>query len=278
MKLIADSGSTKTDWIATKNSKRVHTAHTKGINPFYQTATEIAEILQTELLPQIAGFTPTSIYFYGAGCSFPEKKMSIQNAFLSVFGELPKLHLATDLLAAVHALCGNKEGIACILGTGSNSCYWDGKRIVKNVSPLGYILGDEGSGAVLGKLLIADLLKNQLPQHLTNSFFQKYETNYETLMAQVYRQAFPNRKLAQYTYFIAENLNEPAIYRIVENSFTAFVKRNLAQYPQKLPVHFVGSVAVTFEEVLKKVLSKENYHLGTLLKSPIENLVKYHTS
>ncbi len=167
-------------------------------------------------------------------------------------------------------------GIACILGTGSNSCHWDGEKVVKNVPPLGYILGDEGSGAVLGKLLIADLLKNQLPEMLSKKFYAKYDTTYAQLMEQVYKQPFPNRNLAQYAYFLHENKENPAIYKLIKGSFDAFVKRNLAQYPQDLAVNFVGSVAIAFQDILEEVLHENHLKIGKVLKAPIEELARFH--
>ncbi len=256
MKLIADSGSTKTDWSLCSKGKRVHSVQTQGINPFYQNSEEISKILLEELLPKLENNTPNTLYFYGAGCSFPEKQ---------------------EILQAARALFGNTEGIACILGTGSNSCHWDGTKIIKNVPPLGYILGDEGSGAVLGKLFVADLLKNQLPKPLSKKFFTQYDTNYEELMAKVYKEPFPNRNLAQYTYFLHENIGEEAIYRLIKRSFQAFITRNLSQYPKALPASFVGSIAVAFEGILNETLQENGYTKGVILKKPIEALEKFHS-
>lgn len=278
MKLIADSGSTKTDWVFTTEGKRVHKIQTQGINPFYQNTEEITQILTEELLPKLDSQKPKSLFFYGAGCSFPEKQKIIATAFQNSWGKEINLELNSDLVAAARALLGKQEGIACILGTGSNSCHWDGEKVVKNVPPLGYILGDEGSGAVLGKLLISDLLKNQLSEHLVHKFYSRYKVTYEELMAKVYKLPFPNRSLAQFTYFLHENIAEPEIETLVRNAFTAFTKRNLNQYPKHLPVHFVGSVAFTFNKILKAVLTAEGCTTGSILKSPIEALEHYHIS
>ncbi len=277
MKLIADSGSTKTDWLLCENGKRVHSIETQGINPFYQSVTEVLKILNEELLPNLKNITPKEVYFYGAGCSFPEKQELVRKAFHKIFPHNVPIQVNSDLVGAARALFGNSEGIACILGTGSNSCYWDGEKIIKNVPPLGYILGDEGSGAVLGKLFIADLLKNQLPKPLCKKFFSQYNTNYEELMSKVYKQPFPNRNLAQYTYFLHENLKEETISVLIKKSFEAFVSRNLSQYPQRLSVSFVGSIAVAFESTLSEVLSEKGYTKGVILKKPIEALGKYHS-
>lgn len=275
MKLIADSGSTKTDWILIKGGKRVHQLQTQGINPFYLNSSEIVKILKEELLPNLNNLHPETVFFYGAGCSFPEKQATIAAAFHNIWGKTIELTIDSDLVAAAHALCGKKEGIACILGTGSNSCHWDGKQIVKNVPPLGYILGDEGSGAVLGKLLVADLLKNQLPKQLVTKFYKQYDTTYEELMKEVYKLPYPNRNLAKYTYFLKKNLDQKPIYNLIKKSFDSFAERNLAQYPKGLPVHFVGSIAIAFEAVLRNTLLEKGYTIGTILKAPIEALEHY---
>lgn len=277
MKLIADSGSTKTDWFIETDDKRLHFFTTKGVNPFYQTYSQIAKMLQDELLPELINSTTKEIYFYGAGCSFPDKKEIVKKAFQATLKHKTKIELNSDLVGAARALCGNEEGIACILGTGSNSCHWNGKEIVKNVSPLGYILGDEGSGAVLGKLFIADLLKNQLPTSLSQQFFDEHNTTYETIMNEVYKQPFPNRSLAKYAYFLHKNKGNATIHQLIKKNFHAFVKRNLVQYPQNLPVNFVGSIAVAFQDILSEVLSENNFKIGKIIQKPIEELVAYHT-
>ncbi len=276
MKLIADSGSTKTDWGICVNGETLQIVKTQGINPFYQTTEDIINILEEELIPKLGGQVPKLLYFYGAGCSFPDKRQLLRDAFKTIWSSELAIDLQSDLVGAARAVCGKEAGITCILGTGSNSCHWDGEKIVKNVPPLGYILGDEGSGAVLGKLFIADLLKNQLPNSLSEKFYAQYNTDYATLMEQVYKQPFPNRNLAQYAYFLHENRENPAIHKLVKNSFDAFVKRNLQQYPQELPVSFVGSVALAFQNILMEVLKENNFKVGKIVKSPITELITYH--
>ncbi|MBS9768050.1 MAG: hypothetical protein KGV44_11010 [Flavobacteriaceae bacterium] len=277
MKLIADSGSTKTDWVLTENGKRIASAKTQGLNPYFQTTEEIVAILQNELAPQISNKSPQEVFFYGAGCTFPEKRQLLHNAFLKVWQSTTNIHLQSDLVGSAIALCGNNEGIACILGTGSNSCYWNGEKIVKNVPPLGYILGDEGSGAVLGKLFIADLLKGQLSQELSAKFFQQYHTNYEEIINKVYKEKLPNRSLAQYAYFLLENIEDKQIQTIVKQSFDSFIKRNILHYPTHLKIHFVGSIAVAFESILRETLLEHRLQIGQILQKPIDALVKYHS-
>lgn len=275
MILIADSGSTKTDWCVVENGESILRFKTRGMNPFFQTEEEIGKEIEAGLLPSLKGFEPSAIYFYGAGCAFPEKNDMIRravNRYLSV-----PVEVGSDLLAAARALCGDQPGIACIMGTGSNSCYYDGREIVKNVSPLGFILGDEGSGAVLGKLLIGDVLKNQLPPALKDQFLTQYELTPALIMDKVYRQPFPNRFLAGFSPFIREHLDEPAIWELVTRSFLAFFTRNVKQYDYfEQPVHLVGSVAWYYQDVLKEIAFDLGIRLGTIARSPMEGLIAYH--
>ncbi|WP_348725151.1 ATPase [Parabacteroides goldsteinii] len=275
MILIADSGSTKTDWCVVENGESILRFKTRGMNPFFQTEEEIGKEIEAGLLPSLKGFKPSAIYFYGAGCAFPEKNNMIRravNRYLSV-----PVEVGSDLLAAARALCGDQPGVTCIMGTGSNSCYYDGREIVKNVSPLGFILGDEGSGAVLGKLLIGDVLKDQLPPALKDQFLTQYELTPALIMDKVYRQPFPNRFLAGFSPFIREHLDEPAIWELVTRSFLAFFTRNVKQYDYfELPVHLVGSVAWYYQDILKEIAFDLGIRLGTIARSPMEGLIAYH--
>lgn len=276
MILIADSGSTKTDWCLVENGENILRFQTRGTNPFFQTEEEILEEIETGLLPGLKGVEPSSVHFYGAGCAFPEKNEIIRRA---VSRHLPvPVEVGSDLLAAARALCGDRPGIACILGTGSNSCQYDGKEIVKNVSPLGFILGDEGSGAVLGKLLIGDVLKDQLPPALKELFLSQYGLTPALIMDRVYRQPFPNRFLAGFSPFILEHLDEPAVWELVTRSFLAFFTRNVKQYDYfDLPVHLAGSVAWYYQTVLKEIAFDLGIRLGTIIQSPMEGLIRYHS-
>ena len=275
MILIADSGSTKTDWCVVENGEFILRFKTRGMNPFFQTEEEIGKEIEAGLLPSLKDFEPSAIYFYGAGCAFPEKNNMIRravNRYLSV-----PVEVGSDLLAAARALCGDQPGIACIMGTGSNSCYYDGREIVKNVSPLGFILGDEGSGAVLGKLLIGDVLKDQLSPALKDQFLTQYELTPALIMDKVYRQPFPNRFLAGFSPFIREHLDEPAIWELFTRAFLAFFTRNVKQYDYfELPVHLVGSVAWYYQDILKEIAFDLGIRLGTIARSPMEGLIAYH--
>lgn len=276
MILIADSGSTKTDWCVVLDGTPIKRITTKGINPFFQPEEEIQQELTISLLPQLPERTVNSVYFYGAGCT-PEKAPILRRAIadsLSVVGNI-KAH--SDMLAAARGLCGHEAGIACILGTGSNSCFYNGEDIVNNISPLGFILGDEGSGAVLGKLLVGDILKNQLSPAIKEAFLKQFDLTAPEIIDRVYRQPFPNRFLASLSPFIAQHLEEPAIRALVFNSFTAFLRRNVMQYDyEKYPVHFIGSVAACYKEILQEAALETGIRIGKILQSPMEGLIQYH--
>lgn len=278
MILIADCGSTKIDWCLVDGGKIVKQVFTCGMNALLLTEEEMETRIATELAPQIAGYAIDEVYYYGAGCVSEEVCGNVRRAIAkSVKADIIEVH--TDLLAAARALCGHQPGIACILGTGSNSCYYDGKEIVDNVSPLGYILGDEGSGAVLGKLLVGDVLKNQLPRELCDKFLTQYELDRLTIIRRVYKEPQPNRFLASLSRFLIENIEEPSIHRLVLNSFKSFFVRNIANYAnyKELKVNFIGSVAYYYRDVLAEAASAVDCTIGTVLQSPMEGLIKYHS-
>ena len=276
MILIADSGSTKTHWCLVQNGEVLNDIITNGINPFYQTDMEIIALLDEQLIPKLENAEIDRIYFYGAGCSFPEKKILVSRGLVRFFNNA-MIEIQSDLLGAARSLFQHDKGIACILGTGSNSCYYDGKDIVQNVSPLGYILGDEGSGAVLGRLFIADCLKNQLPEELKDKFLTQYELTPELIMENVYKKPFPNRYLAQFTPFLLDNIEEPSVFNLVFDSFDAFFVRNVLQYPvDDMPIGCVGSIAFHFRDTLEIVASERNIRLSEIHQSPMEGLVRFH--
>lgn len=276
MILIADSGSTKTHWCVLDKSLVFKTIFTKGINPFYQSESEITLELDDNLFPELKNINIDQIYFYGAGCSFPEKKALVIGALKSFFKNA-LIEIESDLLGAARSLFHHEKGIACILGTGSNSCFYDGKDIVENVSPLGFILGDEGSGAVMGKLLVADCLKNQLSPELKDKFLTKYELTPAIILDNVYKKPFPNRFLAKFTPFLLENIEEASIFNLVFESFDAFFVRNVMQYSlEDVKVGFVGSVAYYFRDTLEIVAYERGIEISKIVQSPMEGLVEYH--
>lgn len=277
MILLADSGSTKTDWGLVENGKLVKRLRTSGMNPFQMSEKAITEEIKTHLVPELPGTVLDEVHFYGAGCT-KEKQPIVERALranLTINGEC---EVASDMLGAARGICGHKPGIACILGTGSNSCSYDGKNLVKNVSPLGFILGDEGSGAVLGKLLVGDVLKNQMPEAITKRFFEKYKLTSAEIIDRVYRQPKPNTFLASFVPFLEENIDEPKIYNLVKESFRSFLRRNVMQYDgwQTLPIGFNGSIAKIYKKPLLEALEEEGMHLGRIIQAPMEAMVEYH--
>ncbi|MGI6243622.1 MAG: ATPase [Prevotella sp.] len=275
--LIADSGSTKTDWCLLHKDGEPIRVQTKGLNPFQMTQEEIGEEIKTTLLPVLPTSEVSAVYFYGAGCT-PEKQAVVGQALRNCLTITGSCEVASDMLGAARAICGQEPGIACILGTGSNSCAFDGRRIIKNVSPLGYILGDEGSGAVLGRALLGDVMKNQLPQHIIDRFHEKYKFTNADIIERVYRQKSPNSFLASFAPFLYENVNEPCIEALVKDEFRRFLRRNVRQYSgwESLPIGFIGSIATYFRVQLKEVMQEESMHLGQIMQAPIEGLVEFH--
>lgn len=279
MILIADSGSTKTHWCLydPKSETKIKELHTNGINPFYQTEVQIADEVFTNVHSKLPVYEIDSIFFYGAGCAFPEKKETVFKAISISFPGI-KIEVHSDMDGAARALLGRNAGIVCILGTGSNSCYYDGSKIISNVSPLGFILGDEGSGAVLGKLLVADLLKHQLSKDLEEQFFDETGLTVPEIMDGVYRKPFPNRFLASLSYFLENHKDHPAIHRLIVGSFRSFFVRNVFQYDhfRESEIHFIGSIAFLFESELREAASLEGIQVASVVRSPMDGLITYH--
>lgn len=281
MTLIADSGSTKTAWMLMQEGRCDAVCHTRGINPVLQTADEVVQLLEAELLPAlpvqdvVAAGTSGRIFFYGAGC-LPSRRGAVETALRSLFPEA-EIRVDSDLLGAARALCGHAEGIACILGTGSNSCLFNGERIVQNVSPLGYVLGDEGSGAVLGRCLVGDLLKGCLPETLKECFLTAYGLTPEAIIEHVYRRPMPNRFLASFAPFLAQHREEPGIRRLLLDNFRLFFQRNVAAYARPdLAVHCTGSIAFFFADELSEAARREGFALGCIERTPLDGMVAYH--
>ena len=281
MILIADCGSTKIDWCLLNGKEKVAQIFTTGMNALMLTQQEMTTRIHDELMPHLASYKEIDqIYYYGAGIISDEIKQHVVSALKANLPVAQHIEVESDLLAAARALCQREPGIACIMGTGSNSCYYDGERVVDNVSPLGYILGDEGSGAVLGKRLVGDVLKKQLPEALCNEFLNEYNLDRNKIITAVYRQPAANRFLAQFGPFLAKHIQEPAIHQLVFSSFTDFFVRNVASYKgyNQLPCNFVGSVAHYFEPVLREAAQALNITIGNIIKNPMEGLVKYHSN
>lgn len=278
MKLIADCGSTKIDWVLLKDGKVEKQVFTLGINAVMLTEEEIRNRIAAELMPELGDTAVEEIYFYGAGCISEEVCGNVARALRANIPSARTVEVHTDLLAAARALFGHNAGIACIMGTGSNSCYYDGEKIIDNVSPLGYILGDEGSGAVLGKILIGDVLKNQLPKALCDKFLKQYDLDRLTIIRRVYKEPQGNRFLASVTPFLKENIEVKEVHDLVFNSFKAFFVRNICQYPRhkELSVNFIGSIAYYYRPVLEEAAAATGCKVGKIIKSPMEGLIEYH--
>lgn len=276
MILVADSGSTKTEWCLAENGSRVKTILTRGINPVFENEEDICAELQAHLLPELKGEKIEAVYFFGAGCAYEAVNKIVEKA-VSSFLHVP-VEVHSDLLCAAYSLFGKGRGIACIMGTGSNSCLYDGRQIVSNVSPLGFILGDEGSGAVLGKLLVGACLKNQLGEGMEKKFLDRFHLTRPDIIDRVYRKPFPNRFLAGLSIFLHENLDNPDVRALVRHSFDDFFLRNVMQYPdyQMLKVSFVGSVAYYYQDVLKEVAAGRGLHVGSIVKAPMDGLLAYY--
>lgn len=277
MILIADSGSTKTDWCAVEHGEILERIFTKGMNPFFQTEEEMIAEISNNLQPKLPAKELEAVYFYGAGCT-PEKIGQVKNAITASLQVKGEVEVYSDMVGAARGLCGHEAGIACILGTGSNSCYYDGKDLVANVSPLGFILGDEGSGAVLGKLMVGALLKNQMTPGLKEKFLEQYRLTPADIIERVYRKPFPNRFLASLSPFLAQNLNDPTVQELVRDAFKSFLKRNVMQYEyQNCKVNLIGSVAYYYKTQLEEAAQVMGVTIGTIMQSPMEGLIKYHS-
>ncbi len=279
MKIIADSGATKTQWELIDTAQKVRSILTKGINPYYQKTAEIDQILREELQTQLPAIPIKNIHYYGAGCSVPENKSRIQQAFERVFPNV-ELEIEHDLLATARALCGREAGIACILGTGSNACLYDGQKIISENLNLGFILGDEGSGSQMGKKLIVAFLQKEMPMELAEKFYQKYPIDRAIVLENIYQKNTPSRYLASFTPFLQRYLDHPFCYQIVYESFQEFVQKYVLklQHSRAFPIHFSGSIAYHYAEILKTVLEDEQLILGKILKTPMEGLLAYHLS
>lgn len=274
--LIADSGGTKTAWALASDDGCATYYTTQGINPFHQDRDEIARILTAELQPQLGDSRVGSVFFYGSGCREEQRPM-MERVLRRCFPQATTVDVNGDLLGAAHAVCGQDEGIAAILGTGANSCLYDGETIVANTPPLGYILGDEGSGAVLGRLFINALYKGLLPARLKDVFEQTVGMSMSDVIARVYQQPLANRFLASLSPFIHDHIGVEAVREIVVTNFRDFFRRNVTAYHRAdLPVGFVGSVANAYKDELRAAAEAEGFAVGVVTDSPLQALLRFH--
>ncbi len=276
MKLIAESGSTRTEWALVEDNHLVQRVFTEGLNPFFQTRREISRSVRLGLPESFFKKKLDQVYYYGAGCSSYEKKNILGASLVAQF-KTP-IQVESDLLAAARGLFKCEAGIACILGTGSNSCFYDGKIIVKNVKAAGYILGDEGSGAVLGKLFLADLLKGLAPKELANEFHEKFRISVNDVMESVYNLPFPNRFLGTIAYFLGDYMDNEYVYNLLTNNLRNFFNRNVCQYDYiNYPIRFVGSLAYAYPDILQEVAQEFGVEIDVIEETPMNGLIEFHS-
>jgi len=277
IKLIADSGATKTTWCLLENNKK-KTLSTQGLSPYFLNTEQIEQIVSSEIQSKLKGIEPGEIFFYGTGCINPGNEKLVKKALRNLF-PTSAINVTSDLMGAAKALCGDQKGVACILGTGSNSCYYDGKKIIKNSPGLGFILGDEGSGAYMGKKVVQYYLYNTFDPDLMDRFNAMFNTNSAEILEAVYKKPLPNRYLASFVQFLVENRGHYMVENIIEDSFNDFFFHHVYKYKQSwtMPINFVGSVAFGFKGVLKEMCNSYELQLGKVLKNPMDGLIKYHS-
>lgn len=279
MILIADSGGSKTDWRLILDNGNIEQASSPGFNPYYQPIEDLKAIVKDVLVPRIPSAEMVDeIHFYGAGVSSEKNQLTIKNAFLDFFPRA-QIEIGWDLLAAARALCGKEPGIACIMGTGSNSCLYDGKNIVDNVANLGWILADEGSGANIGRKFLVDYLRKKQPDALAKQFHARFPYSREEFLEKVYQEEKPSAFLANFARFIFQHLKEPYCYQLIYSSFAEFYENNVMKYEnyQNLKVHFTGSIAFYFSDILRQVANDKGITVKNILEGPIAGLTLYHT-
>lgn len=276
--LLADSGSTKTDWRLVEQGSTLLSVRTKGFNPYLLSTEEIVAGIREELLPALNGALTGQVFFYGAGCGAPDKRAVVASALREVF-PLASVDVETDLLGAARALCGNEPGIAAILGTGSNSCVYDGQAIADNRPSLGYVLGDEGGGAAIGKQLLRLFLYGEMDTELRSNFVQRFPIDRNAVLDHIYRQPHPNRYLASFAKFVFQNIGQPQCQSIVIENFRAFFRHHILRYEKahELPLHVTGSIGFYFSNLLRRVAEEEQVRLGRVTETPIAGLVNFHS-
>jgi N-acetylglucosamine kinase-like BadF-type ATPase len=279
MILIADSGSTKTNWTLIEDQRIVTTVQTAGMNPYFITSETVEAILKADLVPNLPADFVKEIYFYGSGCSTENNNNMLRDAMMLYFRKAA-ISVYHDILGAARSLLGKKKGIACILGTGCNACYYDGEEVFSNVPSLGYLFGDEGAGSNLGKIFMEKYLKDKLPSEIKAEFEKEYGLSLENILNALYNRPFPNRFLASFSEFIGPRKDHPFLHNLVKKSFQSFIDEQIKKYPdyKRLPISFVGSIAWYYRDILLEAAVENNLHVGTILKSPMEGLITFHVN
>lgn len=279
MILIADSGSTKTTWLLLSKGQVQESITTAGLNPYFHQADSFRAVIGTDLAPMLHGYQIDAVFFYGAGCSTTTNNRMVSGVLEQFFpGARTEVH--HDILGAARALFGHGNGIACILGTGCNSCYFDGSDTHAVVDSLGYLFGDEGAGSYLGKLLLGAYLRKELPADLRDDFSREYGFTLEDILNALYNKPFPNRFLASFSHFMAPRQGHPFIGELLTRSFRDFFTAHIRKYDgyRTLPVGFVGSIAHHYKDLLMTVAAEESVNVERILSSPAEGLAGYHAA
>ncbi|CAN5385440.1 ATPase [soil metagenome] len=278
MLLIADSGSTKTDWRLVTPDRQPRAIQTDGFNPYYQTTDQIVATLRSQLTPYLNDADIKDVFFYGTGCTGPTVNHIVADALRAVLPDLQTVDVNSDMLGAARGSAGHEPGIICILGTGSNACCYDGTQIIRGIQSLGFWLGDEGSGGYLGKTLVRDFFQERLPADLKAAFQNRYTLDRATLLENAYQKPYPNRYFASFTPFLADHLAHPYVVTLISDAFTLFLTTYVKRFPAsgQWPVNFVGSIAYYFVEPLRMAVQKSGLQLGNILKAPVERLVEFH--
>lgn len=276
MVIIADCGSTKCDWLLLHGGRDQQLENTVGFSPFFHSTDDIRSIIESQLLPKLDAATVREVYFYGTGVH-DEHRSEIIGAALRALFPNALVEVEHDLLAAARSVCGHSAGIACILGTGSNSCYYDGKKILDNVPSLGWLIGDEGSGTHLGKALLRAWFYRELPADLQASFDAAHPEGQDVIKDKIYDKG-ANTYLATFTRFLGDNIQHPFVQNLVAASLGEFLDRHVCKYNgyQHVPIHFVGSIAYHFQSVLERCLEERKLKLGMVVRKPIYSLADYH--
>lgn len=278
MLLIADSGSTKTDWRLVGANNQVRVIQTDGFNPYYQTVDQMTATLRAQLVPNVEDALVTDVFFYGTGCTGPAVNHIVADSLRTVLPNVQTIEINSDMLGAARAAAGREPGIVCILGTGSNACCYDGKQIRRGIQSLGFWLGDEGSGGYLGKTLVRGFFQERLPTDLHEAFRSRYALDRTTLLENAYQKPFPNRYFASFTPFLSDHMVHPYVTKLVTDAFGLFLVTYVERFPEahEWPVHFVGSIAHYFATFLRQAVAQTGLVMGQIMKAPAGQLVDFH--
>lgn len=276
MILIADSGTSKTDWRVIHSDGRISQHRGVGFNPYYMTSEEMAKQMRDEFLINLESEIER-IFYYGAGCSAPDRKAEVRQALHTIFPKA-EIQIDHDLSAAARATCGHNPGIACILGTGSNSCDYDGSEIIATRPAAGYILGDEGGGCYVGRKFLSDFIHEEMPDKIREAAIERFGITQNIIQDHVYRKPFPSRYMASFCQFITENKSNPYCYGLFYNSFKDFFAKHICKYPDypTKQVNFVGSIAYYNSDILRKAANDTGFSVNRIIESPIAGLTLYH--